>query len=85
MSTDNVQFERETYYSPSLKKTFMADLPTGYDGEFGPGIKTLVLSLYHNSNITKPGILHFLQTTGVVISATTVSRIITEDHDVFHR
>ena len=43
VSTDNVQFERETYYSPSLKKTFMADLPTGYDGEFGPGIKLDVL------------------------------------------
>ena len=66
VSTDNVQFERETYYSPSLKKTFMADLPAGYDGEFGPGIKTLVLSLYHNSNMTQPGILDFLQTTGVV-------------------
>ena len=85
VSTDNVQFERETYYSPSLKKTFMADLPTGYDGEFGPGIKTLVLSLYHQSNMTQPGILDFLQTTGVVISAATVSRIITEDHDVFHQ
>ena len=85
VNTDNVQFERETYYSPSLKKTFMADLPAGYDGEFGPGIKTLVLSLYHNSNMTQPGILDFLQTTGVVISAATVSRIITEDHDVFHQ
>ena len=85
VSTDNVQFERETYYSPSLKKTFMADLPAGYDGEFGPGVKTLVLSLYHNSNMTQPGILDFLQTTGMVISAATVSRIITEDHDVFHQ
>lgn len=84
VSTDNVQFERETYYSPSLKKTFMADLPAGYDGEFGPGVKTLVLSLYHNSNMTQPAILDFLQTTGVVISAATVSRIITENHDVFH-
>ena len=76
--TDNIKFERETYYSPSLNKTFMADLPAGYDGEFGPGIKTLVLSLYHNSNMTQPGILDFLQTTGVVISAATVSRILTE-------
>ncbi len=84
VSTDNVQFDRETYYSPSLKKTFMAELPAGYDGEFGPGIKTLVLSLYHQSNMTQPGILDFLQTTGMVISAATVSRIITEDHDVFH-
>jgi hypothetical protein len=83
--TDNIKFERETYYSPSLNKTFMADLPAGYDGEFGPGIKTLVLSLYHNSNMTQPGILDFLQTTGVIISAATVSRILTDDHDVFHQ
>ena len=85
VSTDNVKFERETYYSPSLNKTFMANLPAGYDGEFGPGIKTLVLSLYHNSNMTQPAVLDFLQTTGVVISAATVSRILTEDHDVFHQ
>jgi len=85
VSTDNVKFERETYYSPSLNKTFMADLPAGYDGEFGPGIKTLVLSLYHNSNMTQPAILDFLQTTGVVISAATVSRILTDDHEVFHQ
>ena len=85
VSKDNVKFERETYYSPSLKKTFIADLPAGYDGEFGPGIKTLVLYLYQNSNMTQPGILDFLQTSGVVISAATISRIITEDHDVFHQ
>lgn len=83
--TDNIRFERETYYSPSLNKTFMADLPAGYDGEFGPGIKTLVLSLYNHSNMTQPGVLDFLQTTGVVISAATVSRILTDDHEVFHQ
>jgi len=38
--SDNIEFQREVYYSPSLKKTFIADLPNGYDGEFGPGIKT---------------------------------------------
>ena len=83
--TDNIRFERETYYSPSLKKTFIADLPTGYDGEFGPGIKTMVLALYHNSNMTQPGILDFLQTTGVVISAATISRLLTDGHDLFHQ
>lgn len=35
--------------------------------------------------MTQPSILDFLQTTGVVISAATVSRIITEDHEVFHQ
>jgi len=47
--TDNVQFQREMYYSPSLKKTFIAPLPKGYEGEFGPGIKALSLALYHGS------------------------------------
>lgn len=41
VSTDNVEFARETYYSPSLKKTFMADLPAGYDGDLVLVLKRL--------------------------------------------
>ena len=29
-----------------------APLPTGYEGEFGPGIKALVMSLYYGGNMT---------------------------------
>ncbi len=36
IKTDNVEFKREVYYSPSLKKCYMGPVPAGYDkGDFG--------------------------------------------------
>lgn len=46
LQTDNVLFPKEKYYSPSEGKTYLAPLPSGYDGEIGPGVKALVKSLY---------------------------------------
>jgi regulator of replication initiation timing len=85
IKTDNVEFKRPIYYSPSLKKTFIAPLPTGYQGEFGPTIKALILSLYHKSKVTASGIVDFLKEHGILIGASTVSRFLTEGHDVFHK
>ncbi|MCP4160893.1 MAG: transposase, partial [Deltaproteobacteria bacterium] len=83
--SDNIEFKREVYYSPSLKKTFIADIPNGYDGEFGPNIKTLVVSLYHNSNMTQPALKDFFDVCGVDISKATISRMLTDKHDSFHQ
>ena len=83
--TDNVEFVREVYYSPSLKKSYAADLPSGYHGEFGPKIRTLILTLYNDSGMTEMSIVRFLQTHGIQISKGTVSRMITDNHDVFHQ
>jgi hypothetical protein len=38
--TENIRFRKEKYYSPSQKKTYLAALPPGYTGQFGPGGKT---------------------------------------------
>ena len=84
-TTDNIEFKRAIYYSPSLKKTFIAPLPDGYQGEFGPNIKTLIISLYHKSKVTSSGIVEFLRDHGILIGAATVSRFLTERHDVFHK
>src|SRR6266700_3524008 len=43
--TDNIKFRRETYYSPSQKRSYLAPLPAGYTGQFGPAVKAWVLSL----------------------------------------
>ncbi len=48
----NVLFRKQKYYSPQTGKTYLASLPTGYEGEFGPGIKALVMSLYYAGNMT---------------------------------
>ena len=44
--TDNVRFRKEKFYSAATGKTYLAPLPAGYHGEFGPGIHALVLICY---------------------------------------
>ncbi|MGQ9556042.1 MAG: hypothetical protein ACUVWR_18220 [Anaerolineae bacterium] len=39
--TDNVLYHKEKYYSPGEQRTYEAELPPGYSGQFGPGIKAL--------------------------------------------
>jgi len=85
IKTDNVEFKKKIYYSPSLRKTFMADLPDGYDGEFGPNIKALVIDLHYASKMTERATLTFLRNHRVSISAATISRFITDGHDIFHQ
>jgi len=58
LTTDNVLFRKQKYYSPSEGKTYLAELPDGYEGEFGPGIKALVISLYYG-NMTQSKFLEF--------------------------
>jgi hypothetical protein len=53
LKTDNVLFRKQKYYSPQTGKTYLAELPLGYDGEFGPGVKALVISLDYGGNMTQ--------------------------------
>ena len=71
-----IEFKNEVYYSPSLKKRFMASLPVGYEGEFGPHLKSLVMGLKHICNMSEPKILEFLRDHGVEISAGKISDIL---------
>ena len=85
LQTDNIEFKKQIYYSPSLNKTYIAKLPSGYHGEFGPGIKALVLDLHHSSKMTESAIHVFLTNHGIIISGATISRILTDRHDNFHQ
>ncbi|MHC5727851.1 MAG: hypothetical protein ACYTXY_27725, partial [Nostoc sp.] len=84
LSTDNVLFRKEKYYSPSLGKTYLAELPDGYEGEFGPGIKALVISLYYGSNMTQSKLLEFLGDIGILMSAGYLSNLLIKNHEDFH-
>ncbi len=81
----NTLFLKEKYYSPSLGKTYLAPLPPGYEGEFGPGLKTLALKLYFDSNMTQPRIVDLLQDAKIKISAGQLSNFLIKDHDGFHK
>ena len=82
---DNVLFKKEIYYSPSLKKTYIADLPEGYEGGFDPMIKSLVIILKNVSNVSEPKILDFLTNVGVSISAGSISNILIKNNEQFHQ
>lgn len=87
IKTNNIEFLKATYYSPSERKTYRADLPAGYEGEFGPYIRSLIISLAaENSGMTQPAIVSFLKTHGIFISAATVARILSDGLDpLFHQ
>ena len=41
ITTDNVEYRKEIFYSPSENRTYVGELPAGIVGEFGPGIRSL--------------------------------------------
>jgi len=80
----NTLFLKEKYYSPSLNKTYLAPLPPGYDGEFGPTLKSLVPKFYYDSHITERNILDLLRDAGIQLSAGKLSDMLIKDQDPFH-
>jgi hypothetical protein len=82
---DNVEFQKEVYYSPSQKKTYLAELPLEYQGEFGPTIKSLGLIMKNVCNMSEPKILEFFQSFKIQISAGSVSNLLIKEHTCFHQ
>jgi hypothetical protein len=70
-------FRKEVYYSPSQHKIFMAEVAPGYEGGYGPGIKTEIPAMKYINNMSEPKILEALQSFGVVISPTYISNRLT--------
>ncbi len=81
---NNVRFYKEKYYSASQHKTYLAELPPGYAGQFGPGIKSLVLTLYFGVGTSEPKIEEFLKNMGVQISKGEVSNLLIQKQEGFH-
>lgn len=84
LQAENVQFLKEKFYSAAERKTYLAELPAGYDDTFGPGLRALVLVLAHACQMTEPKIGAFLQHLGVVIADGTISNLLIKDQDRFH-
>lgn len=85
ITTDNVEYKKEVYYSPSEKKTYIGKLPVWVKGEFGPGVRSLVITLKHVANMSEPKIMEFFENFGIYISQATISRILTKDQEPFHQ
>jgi len=50
----NTNYRIEIFYSPSEHKTYSGKLPESIKGEFGPGIKSLIITLNHVANVSEP-------------------------------
>src|SRR5664279_4157238 len=74
----------EHFYSPSEGKTYRGKLPDSVKGEFGARLITFILTLYHVGNTSEPKVHECLESIGILISKSTISRIITENNDLFH-
>ena len=87
IKSDNVKYLREVYYWLSAHKTYLGDLPQGVknQGEYGPGIRTLIPVLKTECLMTEKRIIGFCQNFGVRISATYLSQQWTGGYDMFHQ
>jgi hypothetical protein len=82
--TDNVLFRKRKYYSASEGKTYLAELPPGYEGEFGPGIKSLAVVMHFGMQTTEPKIREFFGHFGIQISSGQLSNLLIKDKEPFH-
>ena len=85
IKTDNIRFKREVYYSASMNKTWMGEIPTGYEGGYGPHIKSHIVSMKYVNNMSIPKINEFLHNCDILISGSYISDRLTKHMDIFHK
>jgi len=82
--TDHVRFWKEKFYSATERCTYLAELPAGYAGEFGPGVRALALVFYFGCQMTEPKMGELFRHVGVTISAGQVSNLLIKGQAQFH-
>lgn len=85
IETDNIEFHKEIYYSPSEHKTYRGELPLGYEGGFGPTVKALSLIMKNICNVSEPKIGEILHNLNIRISSGSISNILIKKKDLFHQ
>jgi regulator of replication initiation timing len=85
LHTNNILFRKEKFYSASEGKTYLAPLPAGYAGTFGPNLRAQVLILHYACQMTEPKILQWLEQIGIDISEGTISNMLIKGQEVFHQ
>lgn len=81
----NTKFRKEIWYSPSQRRHFHGLLPAGYEGEFGPQLKSLIITLKYAAGSSGARVREFLENFGVQISSGSISNIFLETAELFHQ
>lgn len=69
LRTDNVRFLKEKWYAPSTGQTYLGELPPGYDGQFGPDLKSFVWLVTNVGLMSQPKTLEVVRAAGTKISS----------------
>lgn len=85
LKTDNVLFHKEKYYSATVRQSYVAELPPGYAGQFGPGVQALALVLYFGMQASEPKIHEFFVNVGIEISEGQISNLLIKKQAEFHQ
>jgi hypothetical protein len=81
---DNIEFKKEVYYSSSEHKIYMAKVPAGYEGQFGPTVKSMTIILKNVCNMSESKILEFFNNFDLKISTGQISNFLIKNIDDFH-
>ncbi len=84
IETETIRFRKEKFYSPSAGQTFLAPLPPGYHGQFGPELQSFLLSQYFAANVSEAKLAQLVSYFGVQISAGQIAHLLTEAIAPFH-
>jgi hypothetical protein len=84
ITTEVIELKRETYYSPSERRSFTAPMPSGYAGAFGPRLKSVVILLKTLGNMTEPAITELVCSFGVDITKSSIDRMLVKDKQPLH-
>jgi Transposase IS66 family len=81
-----IRYRRERWQTPDGRNQ-VAGLPTDVrpDSHFGPTLISFILHQYHHQHVTQPLLWEQLDQLGIDISTGQLSRILTEEKDVFHQ
>lgn len=83
LRTDTIAFELEIWYAPSERRSYRARRPAGYEGTVGPHLRALVVTLAYAGGMSERKILELIGSTGIVLSAGTLSNLLTEGRAAF--
>jgi len=82
--SDNVEFLKAKYYSQQERQTYLAAVPAGWEGGFGPGIKALAITFAYGCNLAQPKLAEWFGNMGVHISAGEISNLLVTKQESFH-
>lgn len=84
IKNDNIRFLKAKHYSASQKQTYLGRVPLGYEGQFGPRVKSLVIAYYYAAGMSQGKIVEVFLQMGVIISEGQVSNILTHPAASWH-